>query len=71
MDDYAIHQKNTSVEALPGGGREGRAGYNKHFVISFLKGMVMVLRTIHYIVCPFPAGSKGQRPFHIIISILS
>jgi hypothetical protein len=32
---------------------------NKHFVISFLKGKVVVLRTIHHAICPFLAGLRA------------
>jgi hypothetical protein len=46
------------IKSLPRGRLVGE--YNKHFVISFLKGKVMVLRTFHYVVCPFLSGSKGR-----------
>ncbi len=41
-------------------------GYNKHFVISFLKGKVVVLRTFYYVICPFLTAYKGQSLFQLL-----
>jgi hypothetical protein len=55
MQDFSI--RNDLLPPFKGGAAFRRGGcYDKHFVISFLKGMVTVLRTFHCFVCPFLAG---------------